>query len=211
MATPSVPSVRSKDELVKEFRRSEIVRAARGLIAEVGIADSSMERIAQLAGVAKGTLYLYFESKDELIESALEYTYQELIERCRAATANRAAPIERVRAIATAILAAHAEHRAFARALADRPELSAEGPSPASERLRRCLEPFVDLVVAVFEDGIREGVFRPVGARRAARSFLVLIRSLVMEQLREPSPPDPFEELEALLDVLLHGVAAEGA
>lgn len=208
MALP--PPARTKEELVKEFRRGEILEATRRAIGEQGIVDISMERIAQEAGLAKGTLYLYFESKEALLESALEYTYEEFIERSRAVADAAAGYTEKIRAIAASIVESNAEHRAFGQALQERPDLGPEGASPFSERLREQIMPFVEFVAEIFEAGTRAGEFRPIGGMRASRLFLSLMRGLTLQQLREPDPPSAAEELRALLDVFLRGIAAEG-
>jgi AcrR family transcriptional regulator len=203
------PASKTKEELVKAFRRSEILDAARHVFGEHGIGEISMERIAQQAGVAKGTLYLYFESKDALLENVLEFAYQEFIQRCRQAADGASGYTEKIRAIAISIVESNAEHRAFGQALQERPELGPEGASPFSERLREQILPFVDFVADLFERGTRAGEFRAIGGMRAARLFLSLMRGLTLQQLREPDPPSAAEELEVLLDVFLRGIAAE--
>ena len=51
----------------KEEKRSTIARASIDLFCEKGIAQTSIEEIAKSAGVAKGTIYLYFKNKEEII------------------------------------------------------------------------------------------------------------------------------------------------
>jgi TetR/AcrR family acrAB operon transcriptional repressor len=51
----------------KEEKRSEIARASIELFASKGIAQTSIDEIAKSAGVAKGTVYLYFKNKEEII------------------------------------------------------------------------------------------------------------------------------------------------
>jgi AcrR family transcriptional regulator len=55
-----------------EMTRKEIVKAAVDEFLEVGIARATMDKIAKRAGLAKGTLYLYFASKDALLQGALQ-------------------------------------------------------------------------------------------------------------------------------------------
>ncbi|QDU87046.1 Fatty acid metabolism regulator protein [Pirellulimonas nuda] len=55
----------------KDARPGEIVEAAMQEFAEQGFAGARIERIARRAGVAKGTVYLYFKTKDELFEAAV--------------------------------------------------------------------------------------------------------------------------------------------
>ncbi len=50
-----------------EQRRAEILEAALGLFSSKGFHDTTMEEVAREAGVAKGTIYLYFQSKEHLL------------------------------------------------------------------------------------------------------------------------------------------------
>jgi TetR/AcrR family transcriptional regulator of autoinduction and epiphytic fitness len=59
-----------------EMTRKEIVKAAVDEFLEVGIARATMDKIAKRAGLAKGTLYLYFPSKDALLQGALQETIE---------------------------------------------------------------------------------------------------------------------------------------
>ena len=61
-----------KHKMVVEFRRGEILAAATRVFGEKGFEATKMEEIALAAGVAKGTLYLYFESKDEIYVTTVE-------------------------------------------------------------------------------------------------------------------------------------------
>ncbi len=48
-------------------RRSQIIEAATAVFAHLGFDKARMDDIAKKSGVSKGTLYLYFESKDDII------------------------------------------------------------------------------------------------------------------------------------------------
>jgi TetR/AcrR family transcriptional regulator len=56
----------------KEARPAEIITAAMELWADRGFAATRLEDVARGAGVAKGTIYLYFPSKEALFEAAVE-------------------------------------------------------------------------------------------------------------------------------------------
>ena len=66
----------TKEEVVKDFRTGEIANAARRVIGELGYPEASMERIAQEAGVSKGTLYLYYRNKRALLLTAIEHSFE---------------------------------------------------------------------------------------------------------------------------------------
>lgn len=78
------------DRSVSTQKRDAILDAARSVFSRVGYAGSAMEDVAEEAGIAKGTLYLYFKSKEELYLAALVRDLRELT--ARAMTAMDAAP-----------------------------------------------------------------------------------------------------------------------
>ncbi len=64
-------------------RRQEIIEAAIDLIVEHGIDAASMQDIASAAGISKATLYFYFDSKVELVQTVYQYCYSMDAEACR--------------------------------------------------------------------------------------------------------------------------------
>lgn len=61
----------TKADVVAEFRRGQILEAARDCFARQGVAETTVDDIARAAGVAKGTVYLYYPSKDEILKHLL--------------------------------------------------------------------------------------------------------------------------------------------
>ena len=62
----------SKTDIVGDFRRAQILDAARESFARDGLAGTTVDGIARRAGLAKGTVYLYFKSKDEVLRTINE-------------------------------------------------------------------------------------------------------------------------------------------
>jgi len=67
----SSPSVAGKRERRKEARPGELLDAALDLFVEKGFAATRAEEVAARAGVSKGTLFLYFQSKEELFKAVV--------------------------------------------------------------------------------------------------------------------------------------------
>ena len=65
--TPPEPRWRRR----KQARPEELVAAALALFAEQGFAATRMRDVAKRAGVSKGTVYLYFQSKEDLLRAAV--------------------------------------------------------------------------------------------------------------------------------------------
>src|SRR5438045_9539718 len=72
---------RSKEEVVQEFRVQSIRDAAMRVIARKGMAAATMQEIADEAGVAKGTIYLYFRDREDVVEKAFENAMGDLHKR----------------------------------------------------------------------------------------------------------------------------------
>jgi AcrR family transcriptional regulator len=204
------PPSRSKGEVVKDFRTGEILDAARRVIGELGYGDASMERIAHAASVAKGTLYLYFKSKESLLQAVLEHGYAELMERTRARTLRARGPLAKLREVAHAFLEHSLAHQAFYRALRENPEIGPEGVTEISRRLRALVDDYIHHVSALVERGIKTGELRPVEAERAARLLVELLRGAVADRLREAHADAIEDDVDLVVDFFLHGVASGG-
>ena len=64
-------AVRSKKQVVSEFRQSEIITAARKVFAEKGYIAPPWTKLLAVAALAKGTIYVYFESKEQIYNAVL--------------------------------------------------------------------------------------------------------------------------------------------
>ncbi len=99
-----------------EATRQKLYDAAIALIAERGYAATTVDDIAEAAGVAKGTVYYNFGSKPELFAGLLKYGVGMLTADLRSAAAGQA-PVAAVHAVARAELAFIQRYQAFAQLL----------------------------------------------------------------------------------------------
>ena len=74
-------------------KRARILEAAIRIFAEKGFYNAKVSEIARLAGVADGTIYLYFRSKDDLLISIFEDRMEQVNDNARAAVAAPGTPI----------------------------------------------------------------------------------------------------------------------
>jgi AcrR family transcriptional regulator len=134
----------------REATRQKLYEAAVTLIAEQGFSATSVDQIAERAGVAKGTVYYNFTSKTALFEGLLEHGVRLLTEAFRAAAADRA-PTDALDAVVRAELEFISRYQSFAQLL-------------LSEiwRTNRAWQDTLRLVrdeaVSVIEDVVRAGV-----------------------------------------------------
>jgi len=81
MTKQSLSPAKTRKELLSEWRHGEILQAARRIFARLGYSATNVEEIAKEAGMAKGTIYLYFKSKEEIFAAVLAHDVESLINR----------------------------------------------------------------------------------------------------------------------------------
>src|SRR5215468_8320502 len=86
-------------------KRDAILRAAIDIFAERGYFNAQVADVARAAGVAAGTVYLYYKNKDHLLVSIFERSMRDGLEAGRTAVADLDDPRERLRRLARAHLA----------------------------------------------------------------------------------------------------------
>jgi AcrR family transcriptional regulator len=69
---------KTKSDVVAEFRRAQILEAARDRFTRQGVTETTVEDIAKAARVAKGTVYLYYRSKEDVLRQLLKLDVDEL-------------------------------------------------------------------------------------------------------------------------------------
>src|SRR5258708_32776735 len=92
---------KTKEEIVREVSVQSIKEAAIRVISRKGMASATMQEIAEEAGGAKGTIYLYFRDREEMVEKTFETAIGESHKRLDAALAGEGPFAQRVRAVVT--------------------------------------------------------------------------------------------------------------
>ena len=203
MATTVDASERAKQE-----RRRQIMSAAKHVFAEAGYHGASIHAIIEKAQIARGTFYLYFESKATVFDAILDQAMTELRARIRRIEVeDKSAPPPQVqlREQVVATLDFIVRDRPLATLL-----LSA-GHTPdaeAAERLDLFFGEVRDLMVRAMETGMEIGLLRKVDKHLAAAAMLGMIRGVIEQLIRDPNPPAVDTVVNELLLVALRGVMA---
>lgn len=156
------PPSRPRRARRKDARPGELIDAALDEFAERGFAGARLEDIARRAGVTKGTVYLYFASKQELLEAAVRHTLVSFIARGHATVRDfEGSTPELLRTVLTAWW--HDVVRTKAAALGKLMVAEATNfPELARFYYDNVIEPGRRLQARILERGIARGEFRPV-------------------------------------------------
>ncbi len=188
--------------MMKESLHRAVVR----VLLEEGWQGLTMDRVTQAAGMAKGTLYNYFKDKDELLRYAVQSSLDPLDAEIDKVLGSGARPDQKLKEVELCVLRYFDEHRAFFRLLLD-PELSGPRMHPKGRDRQQVL---ILKISRVYAEGVKQGLFRPLPAEKAAAMFVMSSVALVMGRMMRDDK-NPIEQEAALhADFFLHGVAAGG-
>lgn len=196
----------TKRQIVEEFRCRAIRDATLRVVGRKGLEKATVDDIAREAGVAKGTLYLYFRSRDEIIEKTIGAAVDDLLARLQRA-ADVAGPepfAEALERVLTAQFAYFDENRDFFRLYFASGEYSEDRRLRQSRRYRLHL----DHLVALIKRGRRRGELKSLEPERAAIAIAGAARDLILRRLHEKEPPPPEADARFLRDLLFSGLAA---
>jgi len=193
----------TKKALVTAFRTREILAAARKLLEQRGPEAMTMEEIAAAAGVAKGTLYLYFESKDELILALITQVGENILQDVGASLQAPGSPQEKMIRMVSVLLEYLNRERLlfpmYARELLRGERESREG---FRRRYLELEEEFVTLVTRLFAEGIAAGQFIPANPRLLTFLIRGLVRATGYYQKAEGQADAAKEALPVILTLL---------
>jgi AcrR family transcriptional regulator len=190
----------------REQTRRALVDATIALLRERGLSEASVDDIVRAAGVAKGTFYLYFSSRDDVVNAVAERLVEEVGRIVEGALAEEGrSPVERVLALGGAV--SQVGREPYERELIEvfhRPENRAVHDRVGEHVLARIAPP----LAGVIAEGIAAGRFVAQDPDRAARYVLACFEVL-HDVIHDPAEvPAAMEQLN---DFVLRALGADGA
>jgi len=195
----------TKKEIVTEFRTREILAAARHLMLSRGVEAVTMEEVAAAAGVAKGTVYLYFKNKEDLIQALISLVGENILADIEAVVEASGSPPEKIQQVASLLLDYLMRERALFPAYA-RDLLRGGAAKGYWLHLQEMEEKFVKLVTRVFASGIDAGQFIQADPRLLTFLLRGMVRAVGYYQMSARKEAAVKEAMPVLLTLLSSGV-----
>jgi AcrR family transcriptional regulator len=193
-----------------EHRPDELLDAALTLFVEKGYAHTSVAEIARKAGVSKGALYLYFPSKQALLEGLVKRAVAPVAARVMQATGLTTGDMRvTLRAILTIVATALSDPKTFAV-----PKIvireAVVAPEIAEMYRRAVFDAVLPAATALLRQAIDQGKIRPVDPELTLRTIMgpVLMHILLAEifGIVPEGGLAPDKLIENHLDILINGL-----
>jgi len=185
-------------------KRDAILRAAIDTFAARGFFNAQVADVARAAGVASGTVYLYFRGKDDLLISIFERTMLEAIAEGRHALDCIAEPVERLREIARLHLGRLGRDRCLAIVF----QVELRQSTKFMERFSSTqLREYLGIIRDVIADGQANGVFRrALNPTLAAKLFFGALDEMATNWILSRRKYALAGEVDAIVELFVEGV-----
>jgi TetR/AcrR family transcriptional regulator, fatty acid metabolism regulator protein len=187
-------------------KRGAILRAAISVFARNGYFNSKVADIAHEAGVADGTVYLYFKSKEEILHSIFDRSVEEALGAARKRVAEIEDPREKLRQIALL----HLERLGADRDLAVVFQVELRGSTKFMEEFSATgFAEYLALIRSTFEEGQRAGMFRAeLNATVVAKILFGALDEMATNWILSKRRYKLAPMADQVLDIFLNGVRA---
>jgi len=203
-AADARPAPALADRPDKADKRDAILRAAIDTFAARGFFNAQVADVARAAGVAAGTVYLYFRGKDDLLISIFERTMKEAIAQGRRSVDRLEDPLDRLREIARLHLGRLGRDRALAVVF----QVELRQSTKFMERFSATqLREYLGIIRDVIAEGQTRGAFRKqVNPTLAAKLFFGALDEMATNWILSRRKYSLVSEADAIVDLFVGGV-----
>lgn len=195
-----------RKEQWEQMTRRAIAEAVVHILAREGIERLTMERVAQEAGVAKGTLYSYFHDKQDLLDAAVGMTLEPMRQELAEVLDGPLSPEEKLTELIRRHLGFFDRERDTLRVLVfERQKTFRVRDKARQTRYRQ----FVERTARLIEQGIADGTFRPVDPMKVAGMLIDANISLVSDRLFGDDTAPLEDDVALVSNLFLRGLSPD--
>ena len=188
-----------------EVRKLELIETALELFRENGCEQTSVSDIVKKVGVAQGTFYYYFKSKDEILSAVIDHYLREHLERMvrQLIADDTKNATQKLQTVIDASLSLKNGERNFVEFLH-----SEENAAFHQRFLEKSNAIFIPLITEIVKQGVDEGAFH-CGHPREVVELLMVVFSLIHDRIALSSAQESYKDLAAAAEEI--AVKALGA
>jgi len=194
---------------VSEERKDQILNAAEAVFTQKGLDNARMEDIAEETGLSKGTLYLYFKSKDDLIAAILDRIFQREFKAFEDTDLSTMSATNTIWLFTDTVIKdikiiLHLMPIAYEfLALAFRNKI-------VRKALKSYLNRYMDIFIPTIQRGIETGEFRQVNVKEVGIAIGAIVEGTLLLWIYDNSLVNPEKHIRSGMKLLLEGLQAKG-
>jgi AcrR family transcriptional regulator len=201
--------LKTKKDVVTEFRTAGILEAARRVFAAKGFNDATVDDIANAAGVAKGTVYLYYRSKRDIYFAALKFGVQQMYAALDEQLKAESTIEGKMRALIAVKLAYCDENRDFFKIYYSELGNLCIHPGAIDPEFKAMYLDQAKVIESILKEGARKKLLRSVRAEQAAFAISDIIRGIVTQRVLGWSKSKISQDVDFIFDLVWKGIAAQ--
>lgn len=195
---------RKKYAEIETQRKAQILEAARTVFAEKGLSDARMEDIANVCGLSKGTVYLYYKNKDDLIEGLLQALFNDLLAHLQALLAQDMLTVrERLMGYVDALITAMQTDASMLNIAYEFYALASRRPT-VRDFLAGYFAEYRQTLQTLFTQGITQGEFAPSDVAQTAITFIALLEGFTLLWFTDAQAIPAKQMLPAIINQFLN-------
>jgi AcrR family transcriptional regulator len=192
---------------VSDERKSQIINAAEDVFTKKGFDEARMDDIAEETGLSKGTLYLYFKSKDDLIIAILDRMFQREFKQFENLNLDELSATDATWKI-TDLLAADLLRLLRLIPIVYQFLALAFRNKYVQAALKKYVNGYIDILLPIIQRGIDSGEFRQVDAREVAIAMGAVTEGTLLLWVYDKSLVNPAHHIHSGMALLLEGLRA---
>ncbi|MFC2064014.1 TetR/AcrR family transcriptional regulator [Chloroflexota bacterium] len=190
---------------VSAERTNQILVAAEEVFTAKGLDKSRMEDIAQRTGLSKGTLYLYFKSKEDLIIAIFDRIFGGLFQQDKSQTTRQVSAVEAIRAFTDEAIKDYLRVLFMFPVAYEFLSLAFRNAS-VQKALKRYFNNYMDTLVPIIQTGVDTGEFRLVDPEEVAMAAGAIIEGTILLWAYDRSRVDPETHIRSSINLLIEGI-----
>lgn len=197
----------NRKEQEKEARKKDILEAALHLFAAKDFHEVTVDEIAERVGLSKGTLYLYFENKENLFFSIIQEKTRVLFSRLQSAIQSDAPYLKRLENLIQSYLSFFEEHQHYFKIIhSEKSRMDDRHRDRFKSHMVKSFYDYENLLQKFVMEGQIQGIFRKIAPETITKALRGLLNSFTFQCIFIGSKGSLVEQTPHVLDLFLNGV-----
>ena len=182
--------------------KRRIFTTAIKLFAEKGFDNAGIEEITAVAGVAKGSLYYHFETKEELFDLLLEEGLKLLKNSIEIKFKSCENALDKLKAIIMVQIKSIIRYTDFVTVVMN----NIIGETPRTKKCQKAMEEYIDIIKDVIEEGIQDGIFIEGDSLGIAYGILGVNFSSMLYRIKKEGAVTPEQIYKSYIEIVVRGI-----